>query len=61
VLHNVFEALANKTAHIAVLHDLLEGFGVAAFLLATLVCPAAILVSIVALVAVFVRKRRGST
>jgi hypothetical protein len=57
VLHNVFEALAGRAEHIAVLHGLLEGLGGAAFLLATLVCPAAFLVSVVALVVVLIRNR----
>jgi hypothetical protein len=61
VLHNVFEALAGWAEHIAVLHVLLEGLGVAAFLLATLVCPAAFLVSVVALVVVLIRNRRRFT
>jgi len=61
VLHNVFEALAGMAESIAVLHGLLDGLGVAAFLLAVLVCPAAILVSVVALVVVFIRNRRRST
>ncbi len=61
VLHNVFDALAGTAEHIAVLHGLIEGLGVAAFLLATLVFPAAILVSVVALIVVFIRNRRRST
>jgi hypothetical protein len=60
VLHNVFEALAGIADHIAVLHGLLEGLGVVAFLLATLLCPPAILVSVVALV-VLIWDRRRST
>ena len=61
VLHNVFEALAGVAEHVAVLHGLLEGLGAAAFILATLVCPAAFLVSLVALVVVLIRNRRRST
>lgn len=61
VLHNVFEALAGMAEHIAVLHGLLEGLGVVAFLLATLLWPAAILVSVVALVVALIRNRRRST
>jgi hypothetical protein len=61
VLHNVFEALAGMAEDVAVLHGLLEGLGAAAFLLATLVCPAAFLVSVVALAVVFIQDRRRST
>jgi hypothetical protein len=61
VLYNVFDALAGMADHVAVLHGLLEGVGGAAFLLATLVCPAAILVSVVALVVALIRNRRRST
>ncbi|HLF80050.1 MAG TPA: hypothetical protein VJB57_21430 [Dehalococcoidia bacterium] len=61
VLHNVFEALAGTAEDIAVLHGLLEGLGGAAFLLATLVCLPAFLVSVVALVIVLIRNRRRST
>jgi hypothetical protein len=57
ILHNVFEALAGLAANIPVLHGLLEGIGIAAFLLATLICPAAILISLVALVVILVRSR----
>jgi hypothetical protein len=61
VLHSVFEALAGMAEHIAVLHGLLEGLGVVAFLLATLLFPGAVLVSVVALVVVLIRNRRRST
>lgn len=60
ILHNVFEALAGMAEDIAILHGLLDGLGGAAFMLATLVCPAAFLVSVVALV-VLIRNRRRST
>jgi hypothetical protein len=61
VLHNVFEALAGMVEDIAVLHGLLEGLGGAAFILATLICPPAFLVSVVALVVALTRNRRRST
>jgi hypothetical protein len=61
VLHNVFEALAGLAENSTVLHGLLEGLSVVAFLLATLLFPVAILVSVVALVIVLIRKRRTST
>jgi hypothetical protein len=50
VLHNIFDAFAGTAEHVAVLHDLLEVLGGLAFIVATLLCPAALLVSIVALV-----------
>jgi hypothetical protein len=61
VLHNVFDALAGMADQIAVLHGLLDGLGGAAFLIATLVCPAAFLVSVVALVIALILSRRRST
>ena len=61
VLHNVLEALAGTAEDIAALQDLLDGLAVAAFLLATLLCPAAILVSVVAFVVALIRNRRLST
>jgi hypothetical protein len=61
VLHNVFEALADEAEHIAVLHDLLDGLSVVAFLLATLLFPPAILVSVIALIVALTRSRRSAT
>jgi hypothetical protein len=61
VLHNVFEALAGMWEHIAVLNGLLDGLAAAAFLLATLVCPAAFLASVAALVIGLTLNRRRST
>ena len=61
VLHNVFEALAGMAEHIALLHGLLDGLAAAAFLLATLVCLAAFLVSVAALVIALILNRRRST
>jgi len=61
VLHNVFDALAGIVEHIAVLHGLLEVLGGAAFILAALLCPAAFLVSILALVLLLIRNRRRFT
>ena len=42
VLHNAFDALASGSSGVA--DDLLEGVGTAAFLVATLICPPALLV-----------------
>jgi hypothetical protein len=61
VLHNVFEGLADMAKHTAVLHGLLEGLSGAAFLVATLVCLPAFLVSVVALVVVTILKHRRAT
>jgi hypothetical protein len=58
ILHNVFEAVASKAASAGALASLLQGLGVAAFLLAVLICPPAILVGVVGLVVVFIRNRR---
>lgn len=57
VLHNLFEALAGTAEDISVLRALLEGLGGATFLLATLVCPATLLVSVGALVMDFIANR----
>ncbi len=61
ILHNVFEALAGKTAGAGALHGLLQGLGAAAFLLAALICPAAILVGAVGWIVMLIRKRRRPT
>ena len=58
ILHNVFEAVASKLAKAGALHSLVEGLGVAAFLLAVLVCPPAFLVGAVGSAAMFIRNRR---
>jgi len=61
ILHNVFEAVANKAASAGALQSLLQGLGVAAFLLAVLICPPAILVGAVGSVVMFIRNRRRPT
>ena len=58
ILHNVFEAVAGKWANAGVFHILLEGLGVAAFLVAVLVCPPALLVGAVGALVMFIRSRR---
>jgi hypothetical protein len=58
LLHNVFEAVASKHGGAGPLRGMLEGIGVAAFLLAVLVCPPAIFVSAVGMVSMAVRNRR---
>ncbi len=58
ILHNVFEALAGKAASASALQSLLQGLGVATFLVAVLICPPAILVSAVGSAVMFIRNRR---
>ena len=60
ILHNVFYALASK-AGTGALQSLLQGLSVAAFLLAVLICPPAILVGSVGSVVMFIRNRRRPT
>lgn len=57
ILHNVFYALASRAASVGVLQSLLQGLDVAAFLLAVLICPPAILVGAVGSVVMFIRNR----
>jgi hypothetical protein len=61
ILHNVFEAVASKAASVGIVHGVLEGVGVAAFLLAIMVCPAAMLVGAVGWVITLTRDRRRSS
>jgi hypothetical protein len=60
ILHNVFEAAASKAASVSVVHGMLEGLSVAVFLLAVMVCPAAMLVGAVGWVITLTRNRRRS-
>ena len=60
ILHNVFYALASK-AGTGALQSLLQGLSVAAFLLAVLVCPPAILVGAVGSAVMLLRTRRRPT
>ena len=60
VLHNVFHGVAGNMENTPVIPVLLEGLGVAAFLLALLVCPPAVLVGLVGSVAMFVRNHHQS-
>lgn len=61
ILNNVFAAVAHNSATTAALQNLLQGLAVAAFLLATLICPAAFIVGAVGSVAMFIRSRRRPT
>jgi len=59
ILHNVFEAAATSmSATAGALHNLLQALGVAAFLLAVLICPAALFVGAAGSVVMFIRSRR---
>lgn len=55
VLHNVFEGVAGEAGSVRVLQVLLQGLGVVAFLLAVLVCPPAVLVSVVGSIVMLIR------
>jgi hypothetical protein len=61
ILNNVFAAVVHSSATAGALRNLLEGLAVAAFFLATLICPAAFIVGLVGSVAMFIRSRRRST
>jgi hypothetical protein len=57
ILHNLFEVLAGKLAGAGVFQSMLQGIGVAAFLLAILICPPAIVVGAVGSLVMFIRNR----
>jgi energy-coupling factor transporter transmembrane protein EcfT len=61
ILNNLFAAVGHNPATAGMLQNLMQGFAVAAFFLATLICPAAIIVGAVGSVAVFIRSRRRLT
>ena len=61
ILNNVFAAVAHNPATAGALQNLLQGLAVAAFFLATLICPAAFIVGAVGSVAMFIRNRRRPT
>jgi len=58
ILHNVFDAVATLAASVRAVHGLLEGLSVAAFLLAILICPPAMLVGAVGWVIMLIREHR---
>ena len=60
VLHNVFHGIAGSMESAQVSRKMLEGLGVAAFLLAVLICPPAVMVGLVGSVAMFVRTHHQS-
>lgn len=61
LLSNVFAAIAHNPATVGVLQKLMEGLAVAAFLIATVISPAAFIVGVVGLIAVFIRSRHRPT
>lgn len=61
LLNNVFAAVAHNSATTGALQILMQGLAVAAFFLATLICPAAFIVGAVGSVVLFIRSRRRST
>ena len=61
ILTNVFAAVAHNSATAGVLQNLMQGLAVAAFFLATLICPVAFIVGAVGSVAMFIRNRRRPT
>ncbi len=61
IVNNVFAAVAHNSATAGALQTLLQGLAVAAFFLATLICPAAFIVGAIGSVAMFIRSRRRPT
>jgi len=61
ILHNVFHGVAGEVESVRTLQILLQGLGVAAFLIAVLICPPAILVGAIGSVIMFIRNRRRPT
>ena len=61
ILNNVFAAVAHSSATSGALQKLLQGIAVTAFLLATLICPAAFIVGLVGSIVMYIRSRRRST
>lgn len=58
ILNNLIAAVAHAPGTTGVLQKLLQGFAVAAFILATLICPAAFIVGAAGSVAMLIRNRR---
>jgi len=58
ILSNVFAAIAHNSATAGALQNLLQSLAVAAFFLATMICPAAFIIGAVGSVALFIRSRR---
>ena len=60
LLSNVFEAIALNFEGPSLANDLLNGAGAASFLIATLICPTALLIGAVGAVVMSIRNRRRS-
>jgi len=60
ILNNIFAVVAHSPATTGALQYLMQVLAVAAFILASMISPAAFMVSLVGLVAVFIRNRRRS-
>jgi hypothetical protein len=58
VLHNVFEVVAGRMAGPGFVVAVLQGIQVAAFLIAVLVCPPAVIIGAVGAVVMWIRNRR---
>jgi hypothetical protein len=58
VVHNVFEVVASRMGGPGLVVALLQGIQVAAFLIAVLVCPPAILIGAVGAVVMWIRNHR---
>jgi hypothetical protein len=61
LLHILFEAIASNLGDSGLVQDLLNGTGVALFLIATLVCPPGLLVGAVGSVVMSIRNRQRPT
>jgi len=59
VLHNVFDAVASNVASSGFLHSLVAGAGTLFFLVATMLCPAGLVVGVIGAL-VMSRRNRGS-
>ena len=57
-LHNVFEVVAGRMGGPGFLYAMLQGIQVAAFLIAVLICPPALIIGAVGAVVMSVRNRR---
>lgn len=61
ILNNIFAAIAHSSTTACAIQKLLQGLAVVAFFLGTLIFPAALIISAVGLVAMFIRSHRQPT
>jgi hypothetical protein len=61
LLHNAFEAIASNLDGSGVVPTLLNGAGAAFFIIATLVCPAGLLVGLIGIVVTTIKNRHRPT